>query len=545
MEAKVHEVAADTGSRRRPLTPGEIGQLVAFFAVLLGAFLFLYPAYLAGFPINDGGMFYTMLRALQANSFRLPPYVQYNGLAIPFAYPPLGFYVGAALSTLLRLDPLVILQWFPGLVLIPVSIAVYLLARRILGSSLQAGMATFLYVCTPRSLTWLIMGGGLTRSLGQLLMVLTLASVHSLYRDRRRKDLILAVIFASLVVLTHPEAALHTAALCVLFWIFKGRSRRSLMDSLIVIFGALLVTSLWWLPALRQYGFGPFVSAGRTGGLSPAGAFAYIALMAFTEEPLTTIIAALGLIGLATCLARRDFLLPIWLLLPYLVEPRNAGTVAIVPVVLMAAIGLHEMVFPGIASLGVGSSGPLRAAYLEGKAVRWSAVVLAFLLLELAFFSDRQFATVRVSAANRVAFQWIAAHTPPASHFLVMTGDIELFCDPVQEWFPALTQRVSETTIQGYEWGPSADFNSKIVGLPLTQACLQADSPRDCLSQRSADIGLRYDYVYIAQAATAKRYCRPLGDERRGTALAMQLTSDDRYSNVYDSPDVKIFAVTH
>ena len=108
---------------RQPLTQEEIGRLIAFLAVLLGAFLYLYPPYLAGFPINDGGLFYTMMRAIQANGFRLPETIHYNGLNIPFAYPPLGFYVGAALSTVLHVDPLLVLRWFPAIVLVGVSIA--------------------------------------------------------------------------------------------------------------------------------------------------------------------------------------------------------------------------------------------------------------------------------------------------------------------------------------------------------------------------------------------------------------------------------------
>ncbi len=207
METEVHQVTP-TANRRPKLTPDEIGHLIALFSVILGAFLYLYPAYLAGFPINDGGLFYNMLRAVQANGFRLPAYVQYNGLNIPFAYPPLGFYVGAALSTALHIDPILLLQWFPATVLILVSIAIYSLALRVLKSPIEAGIATFLYVCTPRSMTWLIMGGGLTRSLGQLFLVLTLASAYALYTERsRRRHLVLTALFASLVVLTHPGSS--------------------------------------------------------------------------------------------------------------------------------------------------------------------------------------------------------------------------------------------------------------------------------------------------------------------------------------------------
>ena len=161
----------------RSLSNDDIGNLIGLASVVLGAGLYVYPAALAGFPVNDGGLFYTMVRAIQENAFRIPEYVQYNGMNIPFAYPPLGFYAGGLISSVLGVDPLRVIQWFPAVVLIGISIAFYFLAAAVLKSRIAAGLATFLYVVTPRSMTWLVMGGGLTRSLGQLLLILVVMHV--------------------------------------------------------------------------------------------------------------------------------------------------------------------------------------------------------------------------------------------------------------------------------------------------------------------------------------------------------------------------------
>ncbi len=82
----------------------------------------------------------------------------------------------------------------------------------------------------------------------------------------------------------------------------------------------------------------PSLRPSRTGGLNAPSAIVYVGLMTFTEEPLTTLVAALGVVGLLACLARKDYLLPLWLVVPFLVEPRNAATVAVVPVAFMAAV---------------------------------------------------------------------------------------------------------------------------------------------------------------------------------------------------------------
>ncbi|MEJ5225591.1 MAG: hypothetical protein WHV44_14130 [Anaerolineales bacterium] len=52
-------------------------------AVLLGGAVRFLPGIQAGFPINDGGMFYVMTKELVANGFALPHLTGYNGLNIP------------------------------------------------------------------------------------------------------------------------------------------------------------------------------------------------------------------------------------------------------------------------------------------------------------------------------------------------------------------------------------------------------------------------------------------------------------------------------
>jgi len=66
------------------------------------------------FPLNDGGLFFAMVRDIQAAGYMLPEYTRYNGGDIPFAYPPLSLYLAAlldpvvpgSLETLFRVLPL-------------------------------------------------------------------------------------------------------------------------------------------------------------------------------------------------------------------------------------------------------------------------------------------------------------------------------------------------------------------------------------------------------------------------------------------------------
>ncbi|HNM37713.1 MAG TPA: hypothetical protein PKI33_11655, partial [Anaerolineales bacterium] len=77
---------------KRTLTLNEWIWLILGSAVILGSIVRLLPGVLAGFPLNDGGMFLSMVKDLQTSHYVLPKFTTYNYLNIPFAYPPFGFY---------------------------------------------------------------------------------------------------------------------------------------------------------------------------------------------------------------------------------------------------------------------------------------------------------------------------------------------------------------------------------------------------------------------------------------------------------------------
>ncbi|HLI28429.1 MAG TPA: hypothetical protein VKZ60_15265, partial [Chloroflexota bacterium] len=71
-----------------------LGALLPALALRVGAVLG------ADFPLNDGGLFYAMTEDLRGAGFTLPWYTSYNAERIPYAYPPLGFYLAGALAAL-------------------------------------------------------------------------------------------------------------------------------------------------------------------------------------------------------------------------------------------------------------------------------------------------------------------------------------------------------------------------------------------------------------------------------------------------------------
>jgi asparagine N-glycosylation enzyme membrane subunit Stt3 len=211
-------------------------------AILFGTFLRFNPTLLAGFPINQGGMFAVMVDDLRANHYLLPVYTTYNHLQIPFAYPPLGFYVGGLVADLFSMDSVQVVRWLPSFFASLSIPAFYLLARRLLKNKYYASVSTVFFAFMPRAFSWFITGSGLTRSPGQFFMLLTLVVVVRLYQENRRSDILWGGIFAGLTVMSHPEAAVHMVASVIFFWLILGHSRTTFIQLVSVGVIALIVT---------------------------------------------------------------------------------------------------------------------------------------------------------------------------------------------------------------------------------------------------------------------------------------------------------------
>src|SRR6266545_6504676 len=161
-------------NRANPLTENQAADLIVLFAVIIGLLLRIAFPLIAPFPLNDGGLFYTMIRDLQANNYALPVFTTYNQAQIPFAYQPLAFYLGSLLSDFTRVDPLNILRLLPPIISAAGIPVFYLLAKEFLPNKTYAALATLLFAFAQRIFAWQIMGGGITRSFGFLFALLTM-----------------------------------------------------------------------------------------------------------------------------------------------------------------------------------------------------------------------------------------------------------------------------------------------------------------------------------------------------------------------------------
>jgi hypothetical protein len=262
------------------------------------------------------------------------------------------------------------------------------------------------------------------------------------------------------------------------------------------------LTTPWWGSVLSRHGLGPFLAAGtaaRQDSLNPILNLVLFFRFTFTNEPFLPILAVIGLAGCFASLARRQSLLPAWLLLAYLAEPRGGPLYMMIPLALLIGYGLENVVLPALRPKGDNPS-PANAREALESVLRWKASRY-FLLFLFAYSAISAYSTslmiqneLSLGRADQEAFNWAKANTPEDSRFLLVTGQLPLR-DAWSEWFPALAERRSLATVFGYEWVNDGKFGQRVEAYKRLQACAYEDAA--CLDGWNQGSGEAFSYVYL------------------------------------------------
>ena len=378
------------------------------------------------------------------------------------------------------------------------------------------------------------MGGGITRSFGLTFLFLTITFANRLYK--RTSGLpaplwvhaLLTAIFGALAFLSHPETGVLAASFCILLWLFRGRSKQTFLWSVAVAVGVVVLSAPWWGTVLTQHGLAPFQSAMQT---SDDGNFHLAKLLTFQfggGGTFFSLTIALGFVGLLAQLAGKKFFLPVWLLLPFIVDPRSANGVALIPMSMMAAYGFDIVLAPALLVLR-GHEG----AWLSDRFITLSMLGIAFYL----FFSSAIYGLGLVagslSAADRETIAWVEENIPPGSDFILLTGEQYSMKDPFQEWFPALTAQRSLTTLQGKEWTLGEEFFPFYGELVALQHC----SNFECVADFGEQNGLRHQYLLIT--ILPDESAPPLQGSLE--LLLVSVRNSNQYEVIYESGNAIIF----
>ena len=263
------------------------------------------------------------------------------------------------------------------------------------------------------------------------------------------------------------------------------------------------------------------------------------------NERFLDLISVLAILGLASCLVRRNYLLPVWILAIFVVG-RDAQTSTAIPIAMAASLGITDVIFKGLRALErilnpkehtENASARTFSQWLEAS--RGAKLILSFFLVysilnALAFSMS---VSVRVTDSEQEAIQWVRQNTPVEARFLVLTFGDPLNT-PFQEWFPALTDRINLTVAQGYEWLPDRQFARRLDDYKLLQPCLTENW--DCVDGWVTERGYEFEYVYVYRGYVGEDEVDETKPMLAGWLLEQLYASTD-YVPVYESPLITIF----
>jgi hypothetical protein len=479
--------------------------------VALAAIVRLVPILGTDFPLNDGALFLSMANAIRDGGYGLPAFVNYNGAELPFAYPPLGLYLTAAVSTVSGLPGTDVLRFLPlifSIAAIPVAILMY---RSLFATNATALIATAAFALIPRSYNWAIAGGGITRAPGLFLALISIWAAARMFRSEQPKWPRVAGVAAGLAGLCHPESGVFAGlSIGVLAVATGGEWRHRARLTLMAWAVALLIVVPWLALILSRHGLQPLVGALLTGGAIAEGAFRLVTFR--YGEGYLEILSVVGAIGLILCLRNRQWLLPLWTAAIFLAGSRASLTYASLPVAGAAAVALLEIG----RLIRIGLQSRLQRAVLGRLLATLLGAFLVACTVDSVASAWRPDSPLRaLSPDTRIGLAWIAQHTAPTSSFLVAAGE-PWPVDAVSEWFPLVAGRRSVATVQGTEWeGPGAYVESRnrqawLLGCSTTRPVL------DCVDEWSRVIG-PVDMLVLARGRTetsaGEPCCRELADE--------------------------------
>jgi hypothetical protein len=438
------------------------------------------------------------------------------------------------------------LRFLPLTVSTLTILAFALLARSMLGRGTAAGAATVVFALLPRSFVWMIMGGGLTRSMGLLFSVAGVWLAHRaiVYRDRRAVPAF--ALAGTLAVLSHPEMPLVMALGVGVIAAFRLRDRPTAVAMALSLATIVVATAPWWATIVAWHGLDPFVQAPRSNADFQEGATALVRILRFqvTGELLFPVMLVACAVGFVAAVARREYLLPVWLALAVAMDLRSFPTFAMLPAALLAGTGWVELIELA-RKAATTRLAPPDGALGTGRFGRYASLLAPGLLLYYLLVSALIYAAMptldALDSGNRSAMAWAKANTPPSSAFAVVSGDMGSWAqDELSEWFPALTGRRSVVTVQGSEWLPHATAGKRLDEYSALQRCAFRDAR--CLRDWSETWGITFDHIYVVKGRDVQTpYAGRFGFEECCDLLRDSLLADPGYRLVYDGPAASIF----
>jgi hypothetical protein len=520
-----HPRATDSGFATPVSRALNDGRVWLAIAMGLGTLVALTYYLTHPYPAFGAGLYLKIAESVLANGYQPPTAITgYTTTGVPFAYPPLAYYLVAVLIDL-GFDPLAISRVLPGVMTVVYLVPFFYLAREVLDSVRQAGLATVIVALTPVVLQWHVSAGGIVRAQAFFLLLSGLYCGVKLFENGRRW-LPPAVALFGLTILAHPTYTAFYGVSYLLVFVFRDRSWRGLVNGAAVAAGGVLLAAPWWIGVAMQHGVERLTGAAAThGGLGGSpGAILGIIIDPIAAMNAMSLWYVLAILGSLYLLGRRRAFVPVWFLVGAFVmsEPRFS----FVPGAMAIAVLLADA--PPFRFSRTARRPTIR---LVASAVL--AVLVGFMLVSSGMYAagapvaQQNSLPAFLDDEDMAAMEWIYYNTRPDATFVAL-GD-------AAEWFPLLTDRTIAVGPWGVEWKTPQKYRHQLGLFWFLSTC----NDEECLSAIMDRRNVEPNYVYVPKGEyTVRGFTQTQPPEMRASLLG-----NENYRLVYENEGVMVFEV--
>jgi hypothetical protein len=411
-------------------------------------------------PFRLGGLFLEFSDQIIRNHFLLPatiPFYSENG--IPFAYPPLGFYIQAFFIYFFNPPKFYTVNLIPPILAALSVPAFYFLAKEATRNRAEQLACLLAFALIPNNFLNQIEAAGLAEACGTIAII---AYGYGLLRVRRhpgQRSSFLAGVLLATCIYASPGSAYSAVLISVLFGLnqirlaIQNRSLQRLYPVLWIAISGVVLSAPFWLTVMIQDGKGIFwvtFWAQHQGGLAaPFWPQLLEKSLAFefvggSYPFLWNVFIFVGLIG---CITDGSLFLALSFLC-LLVMPREGTWIMAIAASLLAGIGLVRYLVP-LLNLNLRTfqnHRVSRAAKILGSCVFIGVALYNSVMSVNALIQDHQW---EITAQQIRDLENLGQEIPENSKVIVVGNEAFV------EWTPYILRREVLNTTFGLEWQPT------------------------------------------------------------------------------------------
>jgi len=469
--------------------------VVLISSIILGIFLRLLPHIVMGFssnlPLNNGGLYLFFSEIIAQNNFSYPTYIPfYTENGIPFAYPPLIFYILALIHQIFHIPLLMLFIYIPTIISIVCIFAFYFLVKELFSEKSLILISTIIFALYPPLISYSAQGLFLVHGVGTVLFIIGLILVLRWMKCNDDTLIIFIGILFGLLLLSSPRCA-FAYALVLLTVAFLNPRKKTLFYAAFIGIIAALISAPWWITVIRNHGITVLLNGFMLKQpTAVSNVFLNIYLYNFYNYQLS--LMALCLLGLFYYIIKKEYFLPVLFLLLVLSGGFGVVTLPLILIMILFSVGMVKVIFPALKYI-LNADTPTKTLL-----PLFFTILLLILILGGSYIQNRDFFESKYSSLkddeklNFEAMDWIHQNTENSSSFIVkdVIASEQKNQFWIGDWFPAITHRKTLNTFYGNEWTNKPQ---------LWLADLELSNCKDtyCFENVSNNYNFNYTHVYI------------------------------------------------